>query len=117
MISETVNITPNFSKSKKATPPSGKKKVTFNQRPIAPKISSPKELPAGAAATVISIEDQNLLSQVEFDAENGIDEDNVATIQAGDYTNRLKNPLNEVSYLTRFFCQTFVENQISFLAE
>ena len=50
----------------KTTPPKDKKKVSFNQQQIAPKIPmSPKviELPEVDPSTVISIENQNLLDQ------------------------------------------------------
>ena len=82
MISEPNNVSPKFSKTKKATPPSGRKKAKLKQQHISPKLapklaskkspvypkltpSTPsKELPAGVAEAVISIENQNLLSQI-----------------------------------------------------
>ena len=67
IISEPITTPQNVSKPiVKTTPPKDKKKVSFNQQPIAPKIPmSPKviELPEVVASTVISIENQNLLDQ------------------------------------------------------
>ena len=67
IISEPITTPQDASKPiVKTTPPNDKKKVSFNQQQIAPKIPmSPKviELPEVAASTVISIENQNLLDQ------------------------------------------------------
>ena len=66
IISEPITTPQDVSKPiVKTTPPKDKKKVSFNQQQITPKMMSPKviELPEVAASTVISIENQNLLDQ------------------------------------------------------
>ena len=67
IISEPITTPQDVSKPiVKTSPPKDKKKVSFNQQQIEPKIPmSPKviELPEIAASTVISIENQNLLDQ------------------------------------------------------